>query len=149
MEEFWISLRFVEVWYFWRIIIYNPAIGFYLVEGDFEDVGKICGVLRLAVDLRFWSVRLGWARSIFNYACFVGVLFKVLFIWNRTWGGSSGRDLRPTSDLGLTCEWTFVLNIVFEMLYRFEWFFRSWIFPEIENFGDYLLYENNMYMIKC
>ena len=44
---------------FCGLLIYNPGIGFYLVEGDFEDVGKICGVLRLAVDLSFWSVRLG------------------------------------------------------------------------------------------
>ena len=44
---------------FGGLLIYNPAIGFYLVECDFEDVGEICGVLRLAVDLRFWSVRLG------------------------------------------------------------------------------------------
>ena len=44
---------------FGGLLIYNPAIGFYLVEGVFEDVGKIWGVLRLAVDLRFWSVRLG------------------------------------------------------------------------------------------
>ena len=41
------------------LLIYNLAIRFYLVEGVFEDVGKTCGVLRLAVDLRFWSVRLG------------------------------------------------------------------------------------------
>ena len=44
---------------FGGLLIYNPAIEFYLVEGDFEDVGNFCGVLRLAVDSRFWSVRLG------------------------------------------------------------------------------------------
>ena len=45
---------------FGGLLINNPAIGFYLVKSDFfEDVGKFCGVLRLAVDLRFWSVRLG------------------------------------------------------------------------------------------
>ena len=44
---------------FGGLLIYNPAIGFHLVEDDFEDVNKICGVLRLAMDLRFWSVRLG------------------------------------------------------------------------------------------
>ena len=43
---------------FGGLLINNPAIGFYLVEGDFEEVSKICGVLRLAVDLRFWGVRL-------------------------------------------------------------------------------------------
>ena len=59
MEEFWIGLRFVEVGIFGGLLIYNPAIGFYLVEGDFEEVGFICGVLRLELDLRFWSVRLG------------------------------------------------------------------------------------------
>ena len=44
---------------FGGLLIYNPAIGFHFVEGDFEDAGKICGVLTLAMDLRFWSVRLG------------------------------------------------------------------------------------------
>ena len=44
---------------FGGLLIYNPAIGFYLVEGDFEDVGNFCGVLWLAVDLRFLDVRLG------------------------------------------------------------------------------------------
>ena len=44
---------------FGGLLIYNPVIGFYLVEGDFEDVGEISGVLRLVVDLRFCSVRLG------------------------------------------------------------------------------------------
>ena len=47
----------------------------------------------------------------------VDVSFKVLCIWNRTRGGSSRGDLRPTSGLGLSCEWTFVLNNVFELFY--------------------------------
>ena len=43
---------------FGGLLIYNPAIGFYLVECDFEDVGKIYGVLWLTVDLRLWNVKL-------------------------------------------------------------------------------------------
>ena len=41
---------------FGGLLIYNPAIGFYLVEGGFEYVGKICGDLWLAVKLRFRTI---------------------------------------------------------------------------------------------
>ena len=58
----------------------------------FEVVGKICGVLRLAVDLRFWSVRLVERETYLIMHVLhlnVDVSFKVLCIWNRTRGGSS------------------------------------------------------------
>ena len=53
------------------LLIYNPAIGFYLVEGDFEDVG-IYGDLWLAVKIRFRAIGMvEREKLIFNYAYFL------------------------------------------------------------------------------
>ena len=67
----------------------------------------------------------------------VDVSFKVLCIWNRTRGGSRRGDLRPTSGLGLSCEWTFVLNIISEMLYHLIDFSVIGYFPKLRISVDY------------
>ena len=58
---------------FGGLLIYNPAIGFfYVVEGDFEDVGKNCEDLWLAVKVRFEAIDMvERARLIFNYVYFL------------------------------------------------------------------------------